>query len=110
MTGASRGIGRATAIALAHEGADVVCTARSTQDAPSKLPGTIEDAAREIEALGRRALAIACDVSDEEQVASMVARTLREMGRIDLLVNNAAVNTRAPVVESARRAQDAGVA
>ncbi len=93
VTGASRGIGRAAALALAREGADIVCTARSTEAAPSRLPGTIEETAREVEALGRRALAVACDVSRDEDVEELARRTLDHFGRIDCLVNNAAVNS-----------------
>ena len=92
VTGASRGIGKATAIALAQEGAHVVCTARSSDATPSKLPGTIDDTVRQIEALGRRALAVPCDIYRDEQVEAMAQRTLAEFGRIDILVNNAAVN------------------
>ncbi len=96
VTGASRGIGRAIAIDLAKAGADVVVTARSSRDAPSKLPGTIEDTAREVESLGRRALAVPMDVSKEEQVAEMARRTLETFGRCDILVNNAGISFPAP--------------
>jgi NAD(P)-dependent dehydrogenase (short-subunit alcohol dehydrogenase family) len=106
VTGASRGIGRAVAVLLAEEGADIVCTARSTDAVPTRLPGTIEETARQVQALGRRALAVACDVSDEAQVALLAERTLRELGRIDLLVNNAAVNSRAPFIETAPKLWD----
>jgi citronellol/citronellal dehydrogenase len=99
VTGASRGIGRAVAIAVAREGADVVCTARSTEAARSKLPGTIEETVREVEALGRRALAVPCDVSREPDVEELAKRTLDHFGRIDILVNNAAVNSWAPFAE-----------
>ena len=99
VTGASRGIGKAVAIALARAGADVVCTARSTSAAPSKLPGTIDDTVRDIEAPGRRALAVPCDVSKEAEVEALAQATLDRFGRIDLLVNNAAVNTWAPFAE-----------
>lgn len=106
VTGASRGIGRATALALAREGAHVVCTARSTQSAPSKLPGTIDDTVREIQALGRRALAVPCNVAVDEQVEAMAQRTLAEFGRIDVLINNAAVNNWAPFLETPMKRWD----
>jgi len=92
VTGASRGIGKAIAVALAAAGADVVCTARSSEASPSKLPGTIDQAAREVEALGRRALAIPMNLAKEEEIEAMARRTLAEFGRIDILVNNAAVS------------------
>jgi citronellol/citronellal dehydrogenase len=100
VTGASRGIGRAIALALARAGADVVCAARSTDAAPATLPGTIDETARQVEALGRRALAIACDIRDEAQVRALIERTMAAFGRIDLLINNAAVNHRAPFIET----------
>ncbi len=99
VTGASRGIGRHIALALARDGMDIVCAARSTKDAPSKLPGTIEETAEQVEALGGRALAVACDIRDEAQVDAMIARTIDAFGRVDLLVNNAAVVAPAPFAE-----------
>ena len=100
VTGASRGIGRAIAVALAQAGVDVVCTARSTEAQPHKvLPGTIEDTARQIQALGRRAVAIPVDVSNEEEVEAMARRVLAEFGRIDILVNNAAIATSGSFLE-----------
>ena len=99
VTGASRGIGRHIALALARDGMDIVCAARSTKDAPSKLPGTIEETAEQVEALGGRALAVACDIRDEAQVDAMVAQTIDAFGRLDLLVNNAAVVAPAPFAE-----------
>jgi NAD(P)-dependent dehydrogenase (short-subunit alcohol dehydrogenase family) len=96
VTGASRGIGRAIAIDFAGAGADVVVTARSSEGAPSKLPGTIEDTAREVEALGRRALAVPMDVSNEEQVKEMARRTFDAFGRCDILVNNAGISFPSP--------------
>ncbi len=104
VTGASRGIGRAIAVEFARAGADVVVSARSSEGAPSKLPGTIEETAREVEAAGRRpdgrpsgrALPIPTDVTDEAQVQAMAQRTLDEFGRIDILVNNAGISFPAP--------------
>ena len=100
VTGASRGIGRSIALALAAVGADIVCAARTTDAAPAKLPGTIEETARQVEALGRRALAVPCDIRRADDVRALVDKTMAAFGRIDLLVNNAAVNVRAPFLET----------
>ncbi len=99
VTGASRGIGRHIALALARDGMDIVCAARSTKDAPSKLPGTIEETAEQVDALGGRALSVACDIREEAQVDAMIAQSIKAFGRIDLLVNNAAVVAPAPFAE-----------
>lgn len=98
VTGASRGIGKAIAIALAREGADVVVAAR-TEEETGSLPGTIHKTADEIHSLGRRSLAIKTDVTKEEQVAELVSRTLGEFGRIDILVNNAGINVPGRVLD-----------
>jgi len=100
VTGASRGIGRAIAIDFARAGADVVVSARSSESAPSKLPGTIEQTAREVEAEGRRALAVPTDVTDEAQVGALAERTLAAFGRIDILVNNAGISFPAPFAQT----------
>src|SRR5437763_1836836 len=98
VTGASRGIGLATAFALAGAGADVVLAARSADE--------IAALAREIEARSSepptRALAVPCDVTDEEQVANLVARTLAAFGRIDILVNNAGYSKQMPIMDLSR--------
>jgi NAD(P)-dependent dehydrogenase (short-subunit alcohol dehydrogenase family) len=91
VTGASRGVGRAIALALADAGADVACAARATDAVPLKLPGTIDDTVREVERRGRRALAVPTDLSRPEQVEAMVERTVAAFGRLDVLVNNAAI-------------------
>jgi len=91
VTGASRGIGKAIAIALAREGASVVVAARTEQEG-GPLPGTIHKTADEIRALGRRALAIKTDITREEDVAQLAKKTLLEFGAIDILVNNAGID------------------
>jgi citronellol/citronellal dehydrogenase len=88
ITGASRGIGKAIALRAARDGANVVIAAKTAEPHP-KLPGTIHDAAQEIERAGGRALACVVDVRFEDQVRSAVARTLDAFGSIDVLVNNA---------------------
>jgi citronellol/citronellal dehydrogenase len=88
VTGASRGIGKALAIRLAQEGADVVIAAKSEQSS-DKLPGSIYETAEAVRALGRRALAVPTDVRSEDAVRTMVERTVSELGRIDILINNA---------------------
>jgi citronellol/citronellal dehydrogenase len=88
ITGASRGIGLAIALRAARDGANVAIVAKTTEPHP-KLPGTIFTAAAEIEAAGGRALPLATDIRDEDQVARAVERTVREFGGIDILVNNA---------------------
>ena len=106
VTGGSRGIGRAIAIDFARAGADVVVAARSSEKVPTKLPGTIEETAREVEAAGRRALAIPMDVTDEAQVQAMAQRTLEEFGRVDILVNNAGISFPAPFSQTSLKRWD----
>jgi NAD(P)-dependent dehydrogenase (short-subunit alcohol dehydrogenase family) len=83
VTGASSGIGRATAQAFAGRGANVVLAARDSR--------ALADAARECEAAGGAALAVPTDVTDEEAVRALAARTVERFGRIDVWVNNAGV-------------------
>ena len=99
VTGASRGIGKALALRLAREGADVVVAAKSEQST-EKLPGSIHETAAEIRALGRRALAVATDVRDEDAIRNMVERTISELGRLDVLVNNAGAIWTRPILET----------
>mmetsp|Transcript_20752 Transcript_20752/g.30880 ORF Transcript_20752/g.30880 Transcript_20752/m.30880 type:complete len:300 (-) Transcript_20752:32-931(-) len=88
VTGASRGIGREICLTFAKAGADIVVTAKSVEEKPN-LPGTIFSVAKEVEALGRKALAIQVDVRNEQMVNAMAAKTIEKFGRIDILVNNA---------------------
>ena len=81
VTGAGRGIGRGIALAFAEMGADVVCAARTERE--------IEETAASARRLGRRALAVPCDVTDATHLERLVATALGEFGRVDLLVNNA---------------------
>jgi len=83
VTGSSRGIGRAVALAFAREGADVVVNYVKSEE-------SAEEVASSIVKMGRRAIAVKADVSNLEDVKSLVKRTLKEFGRIDILVNNAA--------------------
>ena len=89
VTGSSRGIGKAIALGLARLGADVAVAAR-TVERKEWIPGTIGETVEEIEALGRKALAVQADLSRREDVENLVERTLEAFGRVDVLVNNAA--------------------
>jgi citronellol/citronellal dehydrogenase len=88
ITGASRGIGLAIGLRAARDGANVVIVAKTAEPNP-KLPGTIFTAAKEIEEAGGKALPIACDIRNDEQVAAAVAKAVETFGGIDILVNNA---------------------
>jgi citronellol/citronellal dehydrogenase len=88
ITGGSRGIGKAIALRLAREGANVAIAAK-TAEAHPKLEGTIHTAAAEIEAAGGHALALQADVRFEEQIEAAVKQTVERFGGIDILVNNA---------------------
>lgn len=90
VTGASRGVGRAVALELARLGAGVVVTARTVVPRDD-LPGTIGEVAAEIEAMGGRSVAIAADLTNPADVDRVAAETLAAFGRVDILVNNAAV-------------------
>jgi len=91
VTGASRGVGAAAAIALARKGVSVACAARATDAHPLRLPGTIDDTARRITDAGGRALAVPTNLNHDEDVERMVSETVDHFGRLDVLVNNAAI-------------------
>jgi citronellol/citronellal dehydrogenase len=88
ITGGSRGIGLAIALRAARDGASIAIAAKTSEPNP-KLPGTIHSAAEEIRAAGGTALAIQCDLRDEEQIASAVSQAAEAFGGIDILINNA---------------------
>ncbi len=92
VTGASRGIGEAVALALARAGADVAVNYRLHEAAAGEV-------VRRIELLGRRALAVQCDVTFRGQVRSMISRASRSLGEIDILVNNAGLLQQKPFAE-----------
>ena len=99
ITGASRGIGLAIALRAAADGANIAIAAKTTEPHP-KLPGTIYTAAAEIEAAGGRALPLAVDIRNDEQVAQAVARTVETFGGIDILVNNASAISTTPTPDT----------
>ena len=88
ITGASRGIGKAIALRLAKEGANIIVAAKSVEENP-KLGGTIFSAAKEIEEAGGKALAVQCDIRFEEQIKDAVDKAVETFGGIDILINNA---------------------
>ena len=91
VTGAGRGIGRAIALALAHQGAHVVAAARTT--------GQIESVAREITEAGGSATPIVVDVADEQSIAALFRQIAEQQGRLDILVNNAGLGLYGPVAD-----------
>jgi NAD(P)-dependent dehydrogenase (short-subunit alcohol dehydrogenase family) len=88
VTGAARGLGRATAVALAEAGADVALGLRDQSSGA--------DVVEEVESRGQRALALQMDVTNLDQVFGAVDRTVRELGRLDVLINNAGLGPENP--------------
>ncbi len=99
VTGASRGIGAEIARRFAAEGATVAVTARTVDPGDSRLPGTIGETVTSIEAAGGTARAYAADLSDPSARSALAATVIADLGRIDVLVNNAAVTYFTPVTE-----------
>jgi 3-oxoacyl-[acyl-carrier protein] reductase len=99
VTGASSGLGRAIALALAEEGAAVVLAARNAR--------ALGDVASTIDQLGRQTIVVACDVRELSQVRELVRRTVVEWSTVDILVNSAGVGLRSPAVETDPGAWDA---
>lgn len=90
VTGGSRGLGRAIALALAAEGAAVAVAGRTEQVWDERLPGTIGETVTDIEAAGGRAVAIRADLTEREDIARLVVSAREALGPITILVNNAA--------------------
>ncbi|HET8710543.1 MAG TPA: SDR family NAD(P)-dependent oxidoreductase [Spongiibacteraceae bacterium] len=89
VTGASRGIGKGIALALAEQGATVYVTGRTVTVGSFPLPGTVGETAAECDKRGGRGIAVQVDHADDAQVAALFERVQREQGRLDILVNNA---------------------
>jgi NAD(P)-dependent dehydrogenase (short-subunit alcohol dehydrogenase family) len=89
VTGASRGIGKGIALALAEEGVTVYVTGRTVEAGSYPLPGTVGETAAEVDRRGGKGIAVQVDHASDEQVAALFDRIRREQGRLDVLVNNA---------------------
>jgi 7-alpha-hydroxysteroid dehydrogenase len=101
VTGAGRGIGRASALALAELGADVVLTART--------PDQLEEVATEVRALGRRAVVVPADVNDLDVLSGLVDTAVAELGRLDIVVNNAGGTEPRPFLQTSPRRFEAAL-
>jgi NAD(P)-dependent dehydrogenase (short-subunit alcohol dehydrogenase family) len=91
VTGGGRGIGRAIALALAEEGANIAMAARTQSE--------VEETARQVKALNRKALPLTMDVSDSAQVDQCIKQAIDDLGHIDILINNAGVYLNRPVAK-----------
>ena len=89
VTGASRGMGKGIALALAEQGATVYVTGRTVAAGSAPLPGTVGETAAECDARGGKGIAVQVDHADDAQVAALFAKVKREQGRLDILINNA---------------------
>lgn len=89
VTGATRGIGKGVACALAEQGATVYVTGRTVAAGGHALPGSLEETVAEVDVRGGRGVAVALDLLDDTQIAALFERIARDVGRLDLLVNNA---------------------
>ena len=99
ITGGSRGIGKAIALRLAKEGANIIIAAKSVSENPM-LGGTIYSAAEEVEAAGGKALAVRCDIRDESQIQDAVDKAVAKFGGIDILINNASAISLTPTEQT----------
>jgi citronellol/citronellal dehydrogenase len=105
ITGASRGIGKAIALRLAREGANIVIAAKSVEE-NAKLGGTIFSAAAEIEKAGAQALAVQCDIRFDDQIAAVVSKSVEKFGGIDIVINNASAIALTPTEQTEPKRYD----
>lgn len=105
ITGASRGIGLAIAKRAARDGANIAIAAKTSNPNP-KLEGTIHSAAKQVEDAGGKALAIACDIREEEEVQRAVVQTVAAFGGIDICVNNASAISLTPIEQTEMKRLD----
>ncbi len=91
VTGASRGVGAATALALADAGCRVACAARATRSAPQRTSGTLDDTVEAVTARGGEALSVPTNLAVDGEIDAMVDSTVEHFGRLDVLVSNAAI-------------------
>lgn len=99
ITGGTRGIGLAIALRAAADGASIAVLGKTVDPHP-RLPGTLTEAAEAITAAGGRALAVPCDLRDDDQTRSAVESTIREFGGLDILINNASAIFLAPTLQT----------
>ena len=102
ITGASRGIGKQLAQDFAIAGYDIAAVARSTADTPTKLPGTVNETAQLVEEAGQQCLPIGANLAKVDDLDRAVAETYDRFGRIDVLINNAAIAPPGKALESGR--------
>lgn len=99
ITGASRGVGRALTIGFAKEGAVVVAVARTLKSGSGEWEGSLEETVNQINQSGGTVIAIACDVTQEADVESMVNKATADVGPIDVLINNAGLSIKGSIVD-----------
>ena len=105
ITGASRGIGKAIAMRLAEDGANIAVVAK-TKDPHPNLPGTVYSAVEDIESVGGKAIPCIADIRFEDQVQAAVEATVKEFGGIDILINDASAISLTPTLETSMKRFD----
>jgi citronellol/citronellal dehydrogenase len=105
ITGASRGVGKNIALALAKEGCSIVAAAK-TEETDARIPGTIHETVAEVEKLGVKGLAVRVDVRDDAQVEAGIKSALDKLGRVDFLVNNAGALHWQPMTQAPMKKYD----